>query len=133
MGRESATWGFFFDSCCPFATPLSQKKYVDSLHASLSASRYFASGWSDREKKRVQKKPPCLPSTLMFKQALMQSLLALQCFCSLSAYFRLALPGWLYRLFFLLFPPSYSSSNKGFRPLQVGRMNYPRASSWSKI
>lgn len=43
---------------------------------------------------------------LMFKQAVMQSLLALQCFavlCSLSAYFRLALLGWLYRLFFLSF------------------------------
>lgn len=107
--------GIFFDSCCPFSTPLSPKKYVDSLYASLRASRYFASGWIDRERKREQKKnsPPCLPSTLMFKQALMQSLLALQCFCSLSAYFRLALPGWLYRLFFLLFPPLVFKQQQG--------------------
>lgn len=53
--------GFFFDSCCPFSTPLSPKKYVDSLHAYLGASRYFASGWIDRERKREQEKKTPIP------------------------------------------------------------------------
>lgn len=34
---------------------------MDSLHASLSASKYFASGWIDRERKRKQKKNPMSP------------------------------------------------------------------------
>lgn len=70
-----------------------------------------------RGKESSKKKKPRLLSTFMFKQGLMQSLLAfavlLQCFCSLSAYFRLALPGVAVPAFISFLSPLVFKQQRG--------------------
>lgn len=115
MGSGSATWGGFFDSCCPFSTPLSPTKYVDnSLHASLSASRYFASGWIDRERKGEQKNPHVSRQRSCLSKPLCSHCLLCSAFaaCLLTSASRCR--GGCTGFSFFYFPPRIQAATRGF-------------------
>lgn len=119
MGSGSATWGrgFFFDSCCPFSTPLSPKSTWIAYTRPLGLVDILQRGWIDRERKREQEKtsPPhvsrqrsCSSKPLCSHCLLCSAFAA----CLLTSASRCR--GGCTGFYFFYFPPRIQAATRGF-------------------